>query len=192
VIETLKRIGLFLLELLARAELDRGGRRPGDKTVTTSTELEWTGYDAQIDEFKKRAIICDFVRKQEGEPYHFGAEGPADQDLERWDCAELVEHGYAAAGEHIPDGSLNQRAFCMRVTLPRPGDLACFEPNAAGVGHVEIYVGQGRVIGARSEKVNGVQKGKVRYFDQAEVEAHPRFAGWYRHPNFARPKEDRA
>lgn len=192
----------WLLELLfgqaVAAETEKNLRAaasaPDALTIlgTAMVDLPTFGENIAEEERRQRAAIVAFARAQLGEPYQFGAEGPADQDLDRWDCAELVEHAYAHGGVPIVDGSLNQRAACQRVREPQPADLACYNADANGVGHVELYAGDGVVIGARSKKRGGVQVGAVVELARAEVEAHPRFAGWFRHPDFARPKEDRA
>jgi cell wall-associated NlpC family hydrolase len=192
-----KRWWEYLLDMLlgeqTRHALAEAGAGPEalKGAVTTRVDLG-TGYSQADEEARQRGEIVEFARRQIGEPYHFGAEGPADADLDRWDCSELVEHAYVAAGMRMPDGSRQQRDHCHRVHEPKPGDLAYYGPNADGIGHVEIYEGDGLIIGARSRRIGGAQVGKVQRLARMDAEGHTRFEGWYRHPDFARPTEDRA
>ena len=184
---------LRILESLLRgmATKERLGELTSDSAalkgaLTLEGELPTLGESVATEELRKRDEIVSFARAQLGEPYVFGAEGPADLDLDRWDCSELVEHAYASAGLPMPDGSKYQMEFCQRVAEPRPGDIAYFRPWPTGVGHVVLYAGDGVCIEARGKPI-----GKVRTAPQYEIEGHARFDGWFRHPEFARPKEDR-
>jgi cell wall-associated NlpC family hydrolase len=173
-------------------------RKLGEMLVTPPggvgivSEIAATGYSVAEEETTKRKEIIDFARQQLGEPYVFGAEGPADADLDRWDCSELIEHAYRHAGLVMPDGSKYQRDHCQKVITPQPADVGYFGPNAQGVGHVVMYAGNEEVIEARGKRINGVQHGVVKLTPLFEIETHPRFEGWYRHPDFSRPVEDRA
>lgn len=188
--KVLKAVMEFLAGLLVQKRLDGLGAAGSGSTL--SLELG-SGYDLDADERGKREAIVAFARRQLGEPYAFGAEGPADKDLDRWDCSELVEHSYRGGADMvIPDGARYQRDFCQRVPRPLPADLAYFGPNKDGVPHIILYAGDGVCIEARGRRVGGVQRGVVQNTPRFEVESHPRFEGWYRHPDFARSKEDRA
>lgn len=183
----------FLRGLLAQQEL---GKLTDDRdalrlAVTGTVPLPTFGEPVADEEHRAREAIVAFARQQLGEPYVFGAEGPADKDLDRWDCSELVEHAYCSCGMSMVDGARYQRDYCQRVREPLPGDLGYFGPNSQGVPHIVIYAGDGVCIEARGRKVNGVQRGVVQNTPRFEIEAHARFEGWYRHPDFARPKEDR-
>lgn len=182
----------FLSGLLSKQGLRGAGAGPeAMKGALTFSQPLGSGYDADREENEKRAHIVKFCRQQIGEPYQFGVEGPSDRDLDSWDCSEIVEHAYRQAGMIIPDGTMNQRPFCQKVRQPRPGDLAFLGPNKNGIGHVVLYQGFESCVEARGNRVQGIQKGKVVETSRAEIEAHPRFLGWYRHPDFSRPKEDR-
>lgn len=173
----------FLRSQIAKQMLAKHGAT--GKTVTVSATLG-SGYSVEDEENRQREQIVAFARAQLGEPYVFGVEGPSDRDLDSWDCSELIEHSYANASMRIPDGTMNQRPFCQKVNEPKAADLAFLGPNANGIGHVFMYAGNGVCIEARGKPIS-----LVRETARFEVESHVRFLGWYRHPDFARPKEDR-
>lgn len=184
----------FVRGLLTRQDLERAGADDEalKASATASADLPTFGSSVAADEERARSGIVAFARRQLGEPYAFGAEGPTDADLDRWDCSELIEHAYrAGGGMFIPDGAKYQHQFCMLVREPLPADIGYFGPNKDGIPHVVLYAGEGVCIEARSRRINGEQRGFVMNTPRHEIEAHPRFLGWLRHPDFMRPREDR-
>ena len=162
---------------------------------TAVVEIGSTGYSREAEEDGIRAQIVAFARAQVGDAYRYGAEhGLKEADPKDWDCSELTENAYRRAGKHLPDGAAAQKAYCRarRVRDPRPADLFFLGPNLEGIPHVGLYAGEGQAIEARSKRVGGKQTGAVQYTARALVEAHPRFQGWYRHPDLAWPQEERA
>lgn len=102
------------------------------------------------------------------------------------DCSELVQAAYHYAGLEIPDGSNYQYDFCRPVSAPEVGDLGfLWSDKWNRIGHVMIYKGNGMVIHA----VGG--KGVVDDY-ASNWESHARWRGWRRHPELARPPEERA
>lgn len=147
-----------------------------------------TGYDRAAEEARQRLDICEFVRSQVGKPYHLGVEVPLDiNDPAEWDCSELTENAYRRAGLKLPDGSNYQFDFCQPVREPLGGDLGFVWSDTWGrIGHVVMCMGDGSIIEARGKPVSHVQVAPMH-----DWESHPRWRGWRRHPDFARPKEDR-
>lgn len=155
---------------------------------TVSVDLR-SGYDRVSSEEAIRKTIVLFAEGQVGEPYRYGASGPATEDLAEWDCSELMMHSYVRAGLAYADGCANQLAQVghRRVLEPKPGDVFFYGPNASGIPHTGLYTGRGTAINALGGKV-----GHVVEQPRWDVEGHPRFLGWFRHPNLAYPPEDRA
>lgn len=83
----------------------------------------------------------EFARDQLGESYVYGSAGP-----DTWDCSGLVQGAYA-----VSDISLTHSTYSMwdetsaidRGDL-KPGDLVFYN----GLGHMALYIGDGRVIHA--------------------------------------------
>ncbi len=155
--------------------------------VTGSVDLP-TGYNRTAEETRQRLAICAFVRQQVGKPYHLGVEVPfASQDPNEWDCSELTENAYRRAGLMLPDGSNYQYDYCRPVKEPVGGDLGFVWSDAWGrIGHVVVCMGDGSIIEARGKPVSHVQVAPMH-----DWEAHPRWRGWRRHPDFARAPGDR-
>lgn len=86
-----------------------------------------------------------------GDPYIYGAEGPA-----AFDCSGLVQYVYRALGDTaIPRTSEEQWHYGTAVSQAdaQPGDLVFFVGGEAGAtannpGHVGIYLGNGQMINA--------------------------------------------
>ena len=181
----------WLLEFLAGAMTKQqlGPLPPGTPAATWQTPIAATGYDRTIEEDRQRAAVVAYMRSQVGDRYTYGAEilPGHEAEAETGDCSEYVEAAYRVAGLMIPDGVVNQRAYCrpVRAECARPGDLYILGPNAKGIPHVLVYSGQGTVIHALGGK--GVVEQPA---DQWLT--HPRFEGVRRHPDWMRPPEDRA
>ena len=90
----------------------------------------------------RAAKALAFAKRQLGDPYRFGAAGPGS-----WDCSGLTMMAWAAAGKHLPHSARGQfhKGHAVSKKNLRPGDLVFFY---AGIGHVAIYAGHGKVIHA--------------------------------------------
>jgi peptidoglycan DL-endopeptidase CwlO len=85
---------------------------------------------------------------QVGDPYVYGATGPA-----AFDCSGLTVFSYRAAGVSLPRVSRDQYRLGRKVPLTAllPGDLVFWAydtSNPATVHHVGMYIGGGRVVHA--------------------------------------------
>jgi cell wall-associated NlpC family hydrolase len=82
------------------------------------------------------------AKRQLGDPYVYGADGPR-----AFDCSGLVQFAWRKAGVSIPRVTTSQyRAIDKKVSWDhlRPGDLLFFH----GKGHVGMYVGHHKMIHA--------------------------------------------
>ena len=81
------------------------------------------------------------ARSQLGVPYVYGGESPGG-----FDCSGLVMWVYGRLGIPLPHNAaaLYSTGRPVAVSHLRPGDLVFFH----GLGHVGIYIGQGRMIHA--------------------------------------------
>ncbi|PZF79732.1 hypothetical protein C1I92_29735 [Jiangella anatolica] len=89
----------------------------------------------------------DYAYAQVGKPYEWGADGPNS-----FDCSGLTMRAWQAGGVDLPHWSVAQAQAVDRVSYSdlRPGDLIFWSDNgqAAGVYHVGLYIGDGRMIHA--------------------------------------------
>jgi cell wall-associated NlpC family hydrolase len=88
------------------------------------------------------ARAVQFARRLVGVPYRWAGDSPRTG----FDCSGFVRFVYAHFGLRLPHSSYAD--FGLGVSVPRqslrPGDLVFFD----GVGHVGMYVGDGRFIHA--------------------------------------------
>lgn len=178
----------ILADLFAKQELREAGGTPAqlDRAVTLSVPLG-SGYDRQAEEDRQRAAAVAYLRSKIGTPYLLGAEvapgGEAEAGL--LDCSEAVEVAYRVAGLAIPDGSPYQYEHCRPVIAPKPGDLGfLYSENWGRIGHVMVATAEGTVLHAVGGR--GLVEDPVSLW-----EGIPRWRGWRRHPDWARPAEDR-
>jgi hypothetical protein len=86
--------------------------------------------------------IAGYARQLLGVPYRWGGDTPGTG----FDCSGLVRFVYAHFGVKLPHSTYAD--FDLGVRVPRrslrPGDLVFFD----GVGHVGLYIGDGRFIHA--------------------------------------------
>ncbi|GAA3699846.1 C40 family peptidase [Zhihengliuella alba] len=84
-----------------------------------------------------------------GAPYVWGGSSPSG-----WDCSGFVKWVYAQHGIDVARGTsalLSSGQF-VRTSNPKPGDLV-FQN---GGGHVGIYIGGGKIVGAQNPSVGTV------------------------------------
>jgi cell wall-associated NlpC family hydrolase len=94
--------------------------------------------------------VVEYARQQLGDPYVWGAEGPAS-----FDCSGLTQAAYSTIGVSIPRVAIDQYNYGPKLSVVQelqPGDLVFFShglpPSANDVGHVGIYIGGGEMIHA--------------------------------------------
>lgn len=93
----------------------------------------------------RAAAVLAFALAQVGDRYVWGAAGPNS-----WDCSGLAMKAYAKVGIRLPHttyGMLERGRPVARSQL-RPGDLVF--PHR---GHVQIYLGAGKVVEAATSGV---------------------------------------
>lgn len=103
------------------------------ESVTTSSEGTALGREAA-------AYGCQFI----GYPYVFGGTSLTNGT----DCSGFTQGVYAHFGIRIPRDSTSQR-FCgtgVDYSQAKPGDLICY------AGHVALYIGNGQIVHASSER----------------------------------------
>jgi cell wall-associated NlpC family hydrolase len=105
--------------------------RPAHAAATASLSLE-----------AKRAKVVHYARRFLGVRYRYGGTSPRTG----FDCSGFVAFVYRHFGVALPHYSVAQFSRGRRVPRRslRPGDLVFFD----GLGHVGIYVGEGRFIHA--------------------------------------------
>ena len=136
----------------ARAEYsDPSPLVPGPETVATDT----TPVTQQVPVVKQTPTavrklqqnlafgkrVVGYAKKFIGTPYSYGGSSPRG-----FDCSGFTSYVYRHFGVSLPRTSYSQISVGRRVARGalRPGDLVFFD----GLGHVGLYVGNGRFIHA--------------------------------------------
>ncbi|MFD5334757.1 C40 family peptidase [Streptomyces hawaiiensis] len=116
---------------------DRATRSTGPRDILTAPGSA----PSQAPNSRASAAVA-YAYQKLGSPYVWGATGP-----NAFDCSGLVQAAYRAAGVALPRTTYSQIAAGRRVSRSEllPGDLVFFY---AGISHVGIYVGNGRMIHA--------------------------------------------
>jgi cell wall-associated NlpC family hydrolase len=121
---------------LARANAEEARRRARQATRRAPRAIVAGHSSTSGTTSGKAAAVLARARTLLGRPYCSGGTGYC------LDCSGFTLLAYRAAGLSLPHYSGAQPGYGHRVSVPRPGDLG-WHP-----GHVVIYYGNGRIIGA--------------------------------------------
>ena len=95
------------------------------------------------------ARAARFALSKVGYRYVWGATGP-----KAFDCSGLTLRAWQHAGVRIPRNSRAQYRATKHISLSqlRPGDLVFYPRGGHRIGHVAIYIGNGKVVSARNKR----------------------------------------
>lgn len=133
-----------------------------DEKVFVSKEFVTISYQLDkavpVEELKKegtkevssvRAQMVEYSKQFLGNPYVWGGTSLTNGT----DCSGFVMRIYEHFGYAIPRNSRSQAAYCKSISASelKPGDLI-FYGNGSTISHVAMYIGNGMVIHASTEK----------------------------------------
>ncbi|QFY08037.1 NlpC/P60 family protein [Nonomuraea phyllanthi] len=124
---------------------------------------------------EQAAVVIAYAQAQLGKPYVWGAEGP-----NAFDCSGLTMRAFQAAGIAIPRVAADQWQHGTRIPTgqEQPGDLAFFNRQADGPGHVGLVIGNGQMIHAPNRrevvKISSYQRGDLIGFTRPLGRSDPR------------------
>ncbi|MFF7792051.1 NlpC/P60 family protein [Streptomyces sp. NPDC007991] len=126
----------------ARIGDTRGTARASRSSTAARDHLTGPGAGSAQAPNSRAAAAVSYAYQKLGSPYVWGATGP-----NAFDCSGLVQAAYRSAGISLPRTTYSQIDAGRRVSRSEllPGDLVFFY---AGISHVGIYVGNGRMIHA--------------------------------------------
>ncbi|MEU6176671.1 C40 family peptidase [Streptomyces coeruleorubidus] len=126
----------------ARISDARGTDRASRSSTGSRDSLAAPGSVSAQAPNSRAAAAVSYAYQKLGSPYVWGATGP-----NAFDCSGLVQAAYRSAGVALPRTTYSQIDAGRRVSRSEllPGDLVFFY---AGISHVGIYVGNGRMIHA--------------------------------------------
>ncbi|HWK22066.1 MAG TPA: LysM peptidoglycan-binding domain-containing protein [Ureibacillus sp.] len=95
--------------------------------------------------------VVNTAEKYIGRPYVFGGASPTG-----FDCSGFVYYVFKNAGASISRTSAaGYYSLAKKVSSPQVGDLVFFSNTyKAGISHVGIYIGSGKMVSASGTKVN--------------------------------------
>ncbi len=125
------RLLLIVLVVIACAVARVGGAFGAHLRVSRATR-----------EAREQVKVVQFAKRFLGVRYEYGGTSPRSG----FDCSGFTRFVYAHFGISLPHYSVSQYDMGRRVSLAglRPGDLLFFD----GLGHVGLYIGNGRFIHA--------------------------------------------
>lgn len=113
------------------------------KTALTITEALYGEGVSDV-----RVAICEFAKQYVGNRYVWGGTSLTKGA----DCSGFILSVYKNYGVSLPHSSRAQ-ANCgtrIKVSEAKPGDLIFYSRGGAGIGHVAMYIGGGKIIHASS------------------------------------------
>lgn len=128
-----------------------------NKTSNPSTSQNISS--SSSDTSSKRNQIVNYALKFKGNPYQWGG-----TSLTRGaDCSGFTQSVFRDNGISIPRDSRSQAAGGKTVSMNsiQPGDLIFYRRNGR-INHVALYIGNGKVISAKSESL-GIQVNAYNY-----------------------------
>ena len=137
----------------------------GGNPVTDSDDIETSsgaGLKKSSGSYSQRAAIAiSFAKDQIGKPYVWGGDG-YDNKAGGFDCSGLVHNAWKKAGVSIPRTTATMLPSSKLMKINKkdllPGDLVFPFP-----GHVQLYIGNNRIIEApgRGRKIREKTLGSV-------------------------------
>lgn len=123
----------------------------GGWSMGTSVDSSSTPADSSS-RSQKAAVAIAFAKRQIGKPYVWGGDG-YDNKRGGFDCSGLVMNAWKAAGVNIPRTTATMLPSSKLQKIKKSelvaGDLVFPFP-----GHVQLYIGNGRIIEAPGRKRN--------------------------------------
>lgn len=127
----------------------------------------------KLNKLQKQKRLVYFAKKHLGKPYRYGAklwEAP-----KVFDCSSFIQYLYKRIGIDLPGTALEQAHLGRKIDHRKEelqiGDLIFikggwgrYDPDfPEGIGHVAMYIGDGKIIHAKWERnKNGSDNGKVK------------------------------
>lgn len=129
---------------------------------------------------EQRRHIVKRALSQLGAPYRYGAESPSSG----FDCSGLMYWTFKNHGDTLPRSSIDQWRLRKKKGYKRVwdkknlhrGDLLFFKTSSAPVGHVGLYIGDGKMVHT------GSSGGSVRTDRINETYYRSRYVGAVRVP----------
>lgn len=144
----------------------RTGGREGYIRTTGKASIVEKAHETIDENVKKRRQVVEFAMQFVGGDYVYGGVDP-NQGV---DCSGFTRYVLAkSASVNLPHSSKGQSAYGKPVSLEemQPGDLL-FYSGAGGINHVALYIGDGKIVHASTEKT-GIKTSPYDYREPVKV-----------------------
>lgn len=128
---------------------------------------------------KLQKKLVYFAKKHLGKPYLYGA-APSEAP-KIFDCSSFTQYLYKRIGINLPRTALDQAYLGKKLSHKKqklePGDLIFIKGSEGhynpefpdGIGHVAMYIGEGKIIHAKWNKNNNGSDGGIVREDSAKA-----------------------
>lgn len=125
----------------------RKAQEAAKKAEEEARKAEEAARKAEEERLAKRQEIVDYALQFEGNPYVYGGTSLTNGA----DCSGFVMSVFANFGYSLPRTAADQAAASTERTLEEleAGDLVFY--GGWGIGHVALYIGDGKIIHASTE-----------------------------------------
>lgn len=123
---------------------------------------------------KQKSDLVKIAKSLVGEPYKYGASPKEAPKV--FDCSSFTQYVFKQVGIELPRSTILQAECGNEVKLEdiQPGDLLFFHGTRGfynqqfpqGVGHVTLYIGNGKTIHAASRRI----REKPAVIEEGQVE----------------------
>jgi cell wall-associated NlpC family hydrolase len=137
----------------------------------TSAPADISGIKASLPGGGNEKVVDTALQiASQGLPYVWGGDGPQEGG---YDCSGFTHAVYAKNGINIPRTAQTQYDYCKNqgtlftdINSAKPGDLMFFNnpypKKTTPIGHVMIYLGNGKMVGAQSDGVKVYDIGSMK------------------------------
>jgi len=147
-----KKYGIKYTAIMSSNNLKSTAIKIGQKlTITSTTTVKASTTTTKVAAVSKGTKIRNVAEQYLGTPYVFGGNSPAG-----FDCSGFVYYVLKKSGTSISRTNANGfYNMAKKVSTPQVGDLVFFSNTyKAGISHIGIYIGSGKMISASGSKVN--------------------------------------
>ena len=135
-------------EIMRKEEEER--KRLEEEKKQQEAENGGNSGNTEVPSNPKAQEIVDYALQFVGNPYVWGGNSLTNG----CDCSGFVHLVYKHFGYSTPRYSLSFQYVGRAVDIEdiQPGDIVVYAKNGEGVGHVAIYIGNGKIVEAQSTK----------------------------------------
>ncbi|HEX3020961.1 MAG TPA: M56 family metallopeptidase [Lachnospiraceae bacterium] len=124
------------------------------KIASKATDVKVEEKSSVAEDDSMRESVVEYAKNEVGADYIYGGTSHSTG----YDCSGLIQAIYKNIGYDLPRKSKEQAQYCKTVLENNllPGDLVFYAKDKGEIVHVGIYIGEGKVIHAKNNRVGVV------------------------------------